>query len=93
MRPKRGAILGHICDTHHESRPATTIHTPPRPPIPSYDAAKESNLPSGGLPRPASFEDRMSHQAPAAPRLMLRGTGEHRVRQDQVRRARARARP
>ena len=30
-------------------------------------AAKESNLPSGGLPRPAGFEDRMGHQTPAAP--------------------------
>lgn len=40
--------------------------------ISSYDAAKESNLPSGGLPRPAGFEDRMGHQAPAAPRGILR---------------------
>src|SRR5688572_8380996 len=30
-------------------------------------AAKESNLPSVGLPRPAGFEDQMSHQAPATP--------------------------
>src|SRR3989440_6642484 len=34
-------------------------------------AAKESNLPSGGLPRPAGFEDRMGHQTPAAPRTNL----------------------
>jgi hypothetical protein len=27
----------------------------------------ESNHPSGGLPRPAGFEDRMGHQTPAAP--------------------------
>ncbi|MDX6643866.1 MAG: hypothetical protein QOD76_1828 [Solirubrobacteraceae bacterium] len=32
----------------------------------------ESNHPSGGLPRPAGFEDRMGHQTPAAPGLMLR---------------------
>ena len=37
----------------------------------SYGAAKESNLPSGGLLRPAGFEDRMGHQTPAAPRAML----------------------
>jgi hypothetical protein len=30
-------------------------------------AAKESNLPSVGLPRPAGFEGRMGHQALAAP--------------------------
>src|SRR4051794_20625260 len=35
-------------------------------------AAKESNLPTVGLPRPAGFEDRMGHQTPAAPRLILR---------------------
>ncbi len=34
-------------------------------------AAKESNLPSVGLPRPAGFEDRMGHQTPAAPRRRL----------------------
>jgi hypothetical protein len=32
-----------------------------------YEAAKESNLPSGGLHRPAGFEGRMGHQTPAAP--------------------------
>ena len=45
-------------------------------PIPGkscYDAAKESNLPSRGLPGPASFEDWMDHQARAAPRRRLRG--------------------
>jgi hypothetical protein len=31
----------------------------------------ESNHPTGGLLRPAGFEDRMSHQTPAAPRAML----------------------
>lgn len=35
----------------------------------------ESNHPSGGLPRPAGFEDRMGHQTPAAPPLMLRPAG------------------
>ena len=30
-------------------------------PISSHDAAKESNLPSGGLPRPAGFEDRQAY--------------------------------
>jgi hypothetical protein len=34
-------------------------------------AAKESNLPSAGLRRPAGFEDRMGHQAPAAPARRL----------------------
>jgi len=37
------------------------------------DAAKESNLPSRGLPGPAGFEDRMGHQARAAPREILGG--------------------
>jgi hypothetical protein len=37
------------------------------------DAAKESNLPSEGLPRPARFEDGMGHQARAAPQEMLCG--------------------
>jgi hypothetical protein len=36
------------------------------------DAAKESNLPSRGLPGPASFEDWMGHQARAAPAVRLR---------------------
>jgi rhodanese-related sulfurtransferase len=31
------------------------------------EAAKESNLPSGGLHRPAGFEGQMGHQTPAAP--------------------------
>jgi len=44
-------------------------------PISSHDAAKESNLPSRGLPGPASFEDWMGHQARAAPRMMLRPAG------------------
>ena len=43
--------------------------------LPEDDAAKESNLPSRGLPGPASFEDRMGHQAPAAPRGMLGALG------------------
>src|SRR6476646_8156712 len=34
-------------------------------------AAKESNLPTAGLRRPAGFEDRMGHQARAAPRRRL----------------------
>ena len=33
----------------------------------SHEAAKESNLPSGGLHRPTGFEDQMGHQTPAAP--------------------------
>ena len=45
----------------------------PKTRISSHDAAKESNLPSRGLPGPASFEDWMGHQARAAPRLILRG--------------------
>src|SRR5436190_1558053 len=31
----------------------------------------ESNHPTGGLLRPAGFEDRMGHQTPAAPRRSL----------------------
>jgi hypothetical protein len=38
---------------------------------PPHDAAKESNLPSRGLPGPASFEDWMGHQARAAPGRIL----------------------
>src|SRR4051794_1926547 len=34
----------------------------------------ESNHPTGGLLRPAGFEDRMGHQTPAAPRAMLERT-------------------
>ena len=41
--------------------------------VSSDDAAKESNLPSRGLPGPASFEDWMGHQARAAPLLIVRG--------------------
>ncbi len=40
-------------------------------PVSRDDAAKESNLPSRGLPGPASFEDWMGHQARAAPRRMV----------------------
>ncbi len=36
----------------------------------------ESNHPSGGLLRPAGFEDRMGHQTPAAPPASL-GAGRH----------------
>jgi rhodanese-related sulfurtransferase len=39
------------------------------------EAAKESNLPSGGLHRPAGFEGQMGHQTPAAPRKAEAGTG------------------
>src|SRR3954451_8928457 len=39
---------------------------------PAHGAAKESNLPTVGLPRPAGFEDRMGHQTPAAPQVILR---------------------
>src|SRR3954447_12837006 len=38
----------------------------------AHGAAKESNLPTVGLPRPAGFEDRMGHQTPAARGLILR---------------------
>jgi hypothetical protein len=34
------------------------------------EAAQESNLPSDGLRRPAGFEDRIGHQAGAAPRAI-----------------------
>ena len=46
--------------------------------ISRHDAAKESNLPSRGLPGPASFEDWMGHQARAAPAVILRGLGPRR---------------
>ncbi len=46
----------------------------------SDGAAKESNLPSVGLPRPAGFEGRMGHQTPAAPgRRLGRGDFEQEV--------------
>src|SRR5579859_5940318 len=55
--------------------PALAAHRAPRtsgiPGKTSSDAAKESNLPSRGLPGPASFEDWMGHQARAAPRMIL----------------------
>ena len=35
--------------------------------VTDHEAAKESNLPSGGLHRPADFEGQMGHQTPAAP--------------------------
>jgi Transposase, Mutator family len=45
--------------------------SPPNPARPCrirlHEAAKESNLPSGGLHRPAGFEGQMGHQTPAAP--------------------------
>src|SRR6059058_766460 len=51
----------------------------PKPPHPAWiwrirldEAAKESNLPSGGLHRPAGFEGQMGHQTPAAPFAALR---------------------
>jgi predicted patatin/cPLA2 family phospholipase len=47
----------------------------------SHDAAKESNLPSRGLPGPAGFEDRMGHQARAAPDEILGGRMRHPVLQ------------
>src|SRR5579864_7684920 len=50
----------------------------PKPPISSHDAAKESNLPSRGLPGPASFEDWMGHQARAAPRMIVGLGARHR---------------
>ena len=43
--------------------------------ISTNDAAKESNLPSRGLPGPASFEDWMGHQARAAPVWMVGAKG------------------
>src|SRR4029079_12117581 len=39
------------------------------------EAAQESNLPTDGLHRPAGFEDRMGHRAPAAPRRAVYGLG------------------
>jgi hypothetical protein len=41
-----------------QSAPSTESNFPATGRIFLYDAAKESNLPSGGLPRPAGFEDR-----------------------------------
>src|SRR5207244_3631685 len=40
--------------------------------VSSDGAAKESNLPSEGLPRRHGFEDRMGHQTRAAPWASLR---------------------
>jgi len=55
------------------------------------DAAKESNLPSRGLPGPASFEDWMGHQARAAPPVIVRGRGSLMIARDRSDRARPRA--
>src|SRR3954454_14098949 len=41
----------------------------------AHGAAMESNHPTGGLLRPAGFEDRMGHQTPAAPGPMLERQG------------------
>ncbi len=54
-----------ICSTPSPTKPH------PHRRDPDDDAAKESNLPSRGLPGPASFEDWMGHQARAAPRPIL----------------------
>ena len=59
-------------------RPRSTDNQ--KPPISSHDAAKESNLPSRGLPGPAGFEDRMGHQAPAAPLTMVRTRAQSNAR-------------
>lgn len=53
--------------------------------ISSHDAAKESNLPSRGLPGPASFEDWMGHQARAAPRMIVGLRPETRRRWERTR--------
>ena len=44
----------------------------------------ESNHPSGGLPRPAGFEDRMGHQTPAAPAPRLRESHWNRIESTEV---------
>src|SRR4051812_1589097 len=46
-------------------------------------AAKESNLPTVGLQRPAGFEDRMGHQTPAAPQQNLDPAEQRSAHQDQ----------
>src|SRR3954447_14063707 len=45
-------------------------------------AAKESNLPTAGLRRPAGFEDRMGHQARAAPPSSLGAPAQEQHRGD-----------
>src|SRR5204862_998807 len=55
-------------------RNATRRRRQERPPVQRFlqhGAAMESNHPTGGLLRPAGFEDRMGHQTPAAPRASL----------------------
>ena len=50
----------------------------------------ESNHPAVGLPRPAGFEDRMGHQAPAAPRASVAlGLGNPSIDGDPVFRSQA----
>src|SRR4051794_27103392 len=52
--------------------PSSSYFCPRRPRfarVYPHEAAKESNLPSGGLHRPAGFEDQTGHQTPAAPRM------------------------
>src|SRR5581483_7047038 len=65
-------ISGHIGDTLAKGGAWRVDLEVQKPPISSHDAAKESNLPSRGLPGPASFEDWMGHQARAAPAFRLR---------------------
>ena len=58
--------------SHRRTITRTPAAPPPNRALAAYDAAKESNLPSRGLPGPASFEDWMGHQARAAPAFRLR---------------------
>ena len=77
---RRPAAASHPWPVSPASRPASSLSGVSRTwggelqkrLVSSHDAAKESNLPSRGLPGPASFEDWMGHQARAAPGVMLR---------------------
>jgi hypothetical protein len=71
-----GTYSGHVGRTP-ETRPLPADpRTAENPAAEPNGAAKESNLPTAGLRRPAGFEDRMGHQARAAPprRLEARAT-------------------
>ena len=63
---EKGGTIGETRETNLSCARST------RPAVSSDGAAKESNLPSEGLPRRHGFEDRMGHQTRAAPWASLR---------------------
>src|SRR3954454_4393965 len=87
VRGPRGSRCGSSCPTsaafggpRQDELPPTRLRRQARAAAPlsgfrRNEAAQESNLPTDGLHRPAGFEDRMGHRAPAAPRRAVYGHG------------------